>query len=378
MRIPVLSTCLLLIAAMPGPLPAAASEPVLEKGTLQRRAPAGSFAETVRVLARETRGPFWMVYGAPLIEGERMMCCYEGNVTKSTRGCNGCRLEEQGGFTINNGDRKGNGHLEGDDAFLVLARVAEGRVGKLRALSMDCALDAGPLPLYWIGHADAAASLAWLKEIALEKPDRRREASDEAVMAIALHRGQEPDRLLASFLEEGPSMELREQAAFWAGTTRGSAGSALLRRVLDQRGDAPYELRKKVIFALSQNEAPESLDALVRAARSDHDPDVRAEAIFWLAQKAGEKAAATLGEAIDDDPDVDVKKKAVFALSQLPADEGVPLLIGVVKRHRHPDVRREALFWLGQSGDPRALAFIEEILNTELTSAPRSSTKVRM
>ena len=29
---------------------------------------------------------------------------------------------------------------------------------------------------------------------------------------------------------------------------------------------------------------------------------------------------------------------------------------------RDPEVRRRAMFWLGQSGDPRALAFFEELL----------------
>ena len=57
-----------------------------------------------------------------------------------------------------------------------------------------------------------------------------------------------------------------------------------------------------------------------------------------------------------------MKKKAVFALSQLPADEGVPKLIQVARSNRNPEVRKQAIFWLGQSRDPRALAFFEEVL----------------
>jgi len=57
-----------------------------------------------------------------------------------------------------------------------------------------------------------------------------------------------------------------------------------------------------------------------------------------------------------------VKKKAVFALSQLPRDEGVPLLIQVARSNRNPVVRKQAIFWLGQSNDPRALNFFEEVL----------------
>ena len=52
----------------------------------------------------------------------------------------------------------------------------------------------------------------------------------------------------------------------------------------------------------------------------------------------------------------------MFALSQLPKEEGVPMLIQVAKTNRNPEVRKQAMFWLGQSDDPRALAFFQEVL----------------
>ena len=61
-------------------------------------------------------------------------------------------------------------------------------------------------------------------------------------------------------------------------------------------------------------------------------------------------------------PTSEVKKKAVFALSEMPDGQGVPLLIGLARTHKNPAVRQEAVFWLGQSEDPRALAFLEDVL----------------
>ena len=52
----------------------------------------------------------------------------------------------------------------------------------------------------------------------------------------------------------------------------------------------------------------------------------------------------------------------MFALSQMPKDEGVPRLIEVARSHRNAEVRKQAVFWLGQSNDPRALTFFEEVL----------------
>jgi len=49
-------------------------------------------------------------------------------------------------------------------------------------------------------------------------------------------------------------------------------------------------------------------------------------------------------------------------LSQMPQDQGVPLLIQTAENNRNPVVRKEAIFWLGQSGDSRALDFIESVL----------------
>jgi hypothetical protein len=105
-----------------------------------------------------------------------------------------------------------------------------------------------------------------------------------------------------------------------------------------------------------------SATALIRLAREVANADLRGDALFWLSQRAGARAAAAITDAIENDPETQVKKKAVFALSQLPPDEGVPKLIAIAKSHQNPAVRKQAMFWLGQSRDPRALAFFEEIL----------------
>ncbi len=126
--------------------------------------------------------------------------------------------------------------------------------------------------------------------------------------------------------------------------------------------DGSDHVTNGAIFAISQHDTPGALDSLIRMARRDASPHVRGQALFWLAQRAGERAAATIQDAILNDPETAVKKRAVFALSQLPRDEGIPKLIEVARTQRNPEVRKQAFFWLGQSKDPRALAFIEEIL----------------
>jgi HEAT repeat protein len=119
---------------------------------------------------------------------------------------------------------------------------------------------------------------------------------------------------------------------------------------------------KGAVSALAQHGVPEAVTPLIRLARQAPEPAVRGEALFWLAQRAGDRAAGAISDAIEHDPETQVKKRAVFALSQLPSAEGIPKLIAVARTHANPAVRKQAIFWLGQSKDPRALAFFEEVL----------------
>lgn len=116
------------------------------------------------------------------------------------------------------------------------------------------------------------------------------------------------------------------------------------------------------IAVLAETAGPSAVPALIRLARRNASSRVREQAIFWLSQMAGEKAVGAIRDAVANDPDTRVKERAVFALSQLPHGQGVPLLIQLVKTNPNPAVRKRAMFWLGQSRDPRALAFIEQIL----------------
>jgi len=90
---------------------------------------------------------------------------------------------------------------------------------------------------------------------------------------------------------------------------------------------------------------------------------VRKSAVFWVGQAAANAATAGLVEVVGDAAvNQDVREAAVFALSQRPHDEGVPALLATARTDKDAKIRRSAIFWLGQSEDPRALAYFEEVL----------------
>jgi len=308
----------------------------------------------------------WVGYRAPMVAGSRQMCCYD-TIADSTFSAGRCRLESGSGVSMNTGDfRDRSGTriaLEPSTEFLVLARLEGGAVVRLRTFTPDCDIDAGGMPIVWLTDVKPDDSVAWLTTLVASSPDageRRDRVGKTAMTAIALHPSPAADRALESFVAPARPEWLRSDTAFWLGSTRGEAGARLLTRMLAQ--DPSDKVREKVTFGLSVSPVPSALTTLVATARDDRSAKVRSQALFWLAQKAGKEALATIAGAIDNDPDTEVKKKAVFALSQLPKDEGVPKLMEVARTNRNPAVRKQAMFWLGQSNDPRAVKFFEDIL----------------
>ena len=189
--------------------------------------------------------------------------------------------------------------LEPAAEITVLARMEAGTITRLRTATPDCEIDAGGVPVVWLDGVKADDSVAWLTSLVNTIP-----AS-----------GERFDRIV-----------------------------------------------KPAVAALGMHDGAAATRSLVGIARDHAVSKMRSDALFWLGQRAGTQSVAAITEAIDRDPDTEVKRRAVFALSQLPKDDGVPKLIDVARNNKNAVVRRQAMFWLGQSNDPRALKFFEEVL----------------
>ncbi len=322
----------------------AQAPPSLSHAQMETRAHQGNLQAELR-----SGPPAWFGYSVKTVRRNESCCWTDGN--------RGCFLENdaRGNGAVVHGNRPVQ--LEGSSEAAVLFRVADDHIEKVQMYSMECPLDAGGLRFVWLTGVSEHASLSNLSELVQNAGDH---VVDGAVFAIAQHEGLEADGVLKQFVEPSEPERLREKTTFWLGASRELAGVETLREVLKR--DPSQSVRDKAVFALSVTKRPEGMATLVNVAKSDPSPHVRSQALFWLGQKAGKQALGAISDAIQNDPDTEVKKKAVFALSQLPKDEGVPKLIEVARTQRNPEVRKQAFFWLGQSGDPHALAFFEEVL----------------
>ncbi len=330
----------------------------------ETRSAAQGIEREVRAIASRA-GVSWIGYRVPMVAGPRQMCCFDTISDAGNACCGMCRLESGSGISMSTGDSTLRGSritLEPATEFRVLARVEAGAVNRIRTFTPDCDVDAGGMTLAWLNDVTPDDSVAWLSSLvtAPDTTDQRERVAKTAMHAIALHNVPSADRALESFVAPSRPEWLRSDTSFWLGNSRGEAGARLLARMIAQ--DPSDKVREKVTFGLSQSKVPAALTTLIATARDDRSTRVRGQALFWLAQRAGKEALATITGAIDNDPDTEVKKKAVFALSQLPKEEGVPRLIEVARSNRNPEVRKQAIFWLGQSHDPRAVKFFEDVL----------------
>jgi hypothetical protein len=267
---------------------------------VEERSAATGLRPAIDAILREGGGARWVGYTVPS-NHEGSACCWESSDAGGC--CRGCRLEGSKGDRAFVSGSNARVELEGPRDVQIVLRVEGGRIGRVQAFSRDCALDVGRLPFVWLEGVRPAESVD----------------------------------LLAALL----------------GTDRGSEPEA---------PDPERSVSDGALHALSMHAEPRAVDALLKAARLPSPTRLRRQALFWLAQTASNRAGAGIQAALENDPDVAVKKQAVFALSQLPSHEGVPQLIRVARTNRLREVRKQAMFWLGQSEDPRALAFFEEVL----------------
>ena len=119
------------------------AQPHLSNARMETRAVTGSLDSTFRAIlnAAVGAGPdvMWIGYAAPMIAGDRSLCCWNANNGIT---CEGCMLEP--GMANFPATSNGTVHLEGATEFYVFFRVETKQVEKFRTFSVDCTWTRGP------------------------------------------------------------------------------------------------------------------------------------------------------------------------------------------------------------------------------------------
>ncbi len=245
--------------------------------------------------------------------------------------------------------------------LLLLFDPAKGAgVQDVNPLDLDQTYEFADTPVYWLGRAENPESSAFLeKSFDAVKDDAH--ILDNLIFAISSHEGPQARAFLKKTAVGSRPGKIREKAIFWLGNAGDAQSLADLKEIYAKEQDGT--VKKQIIFAIQLSKQKDATEELIRIAKQDSSQDVRKQAVFWLGQKASAECVKALKDIVDSpDSESGLKDQAVFAISQLPKDKSVPMLIDLAKANKNPSVRKKAIFWLGQSGDPAALKFFEDVL----------------
>jgi hypothetical protein len=294
----------------------------------------------------------WTSWQVAAVEGALDWCCWSrGDFPGSSR--TSCRLDDDHG---NFGTRD---HAM-TDAVKVYARVAAGKVERVRVLSATCQVESATL-VHELGNVDTDDSARWLIALSKDSAAKSHDLGEHVLAALATHRGDVAHNALVAMARDDGRAETRKKATFWLAMMRGVAGAEVATSVMFNDKDA--DVRKHGAFAITQSKSPSITADLTRLGNTDKDGDVRAQAWFWLAHTGAESSEEAIVAALKKDSDDHVREQAIFALSQLPGERATRALIKVAEdRSLSHEQRKRAVFWLAQSESESAQKYLEKVL----------------
>jgi hypothetical protein len=176
--------CSVLVAAW-WMIAAVASAPApIANAKIDTRSPTQGLEREVRAVAA-TGTPTWIGYRLPAAAGSRRICS------------SGARIL-----------------LEAPKDFFVLARVEAGRVVRIRAITPECEVDAGGMPVVWLTGVTASESVEWLAGLvnaADETRNSMQQIARPAMTAVGLHADAGAPKLL-EIARTTRNQEVRRQA----------------------------------------------------------------------------------------------------------------------------------------------------------------------
>jgi hypothetical protein len=321
-----------------------------------------SFALPTHAFAAELSLPRdgWASWQVPAVDDAPDWCCFNHwNDRNAMR--QPCKLDSKH-------DSYGGRDGETTDSIRVYARFAGGKIDRLRALSATCPVQTDT-EIQDLGAVLVDDSARWLtglvkgSELDAERRDR---VADDALAALAIHRGDIAHDSLVDIARQDTREENRKHAVFWLAHLRGRGGAEIATSIMF--GDPDADIREHAAFAVSQSVSPNAARDLIRLATTDSEAKVRSHAWFSLAQTESLATEDAIDAALRKETDSGVREQAIFALSQLPDERATRALIKVAEdKSLAREERKRAVFWLSQSESSIAQTYLEEVL----AKAPR-------
>jgi len=214
--------------------------------------------------------------------------------------------------------------------------------------------------VFWLSQVPGDRTITLLDEIL--KSNSNLEIKEKALFALSQKREERAQAMLRDVAaRESENSDLREKAIFWLGQQRSTGNTEFLRGLYGRLTNA--DLKEKILFSLSQQRGAGNDRWLMDIAVNAREPqELRKKALFWAGQTGVPSSEfASLYDRIGDQ---ELKDQIIFVFSQRGRDAAaMDKLFAIARADQDPELRKKAIFWLGQSRDPRAQKFLEDLIN---------------
>ena len=346
-------------------------QPVIQNGRVEVRQTTAIDRELSGLNSGE---PVWAAWRVPIVAGRRGGCCVYNDDAIAPNGIRGCFVDGPaitGASGLPQVDPARGAlpalqalPIEAGSGLVLLLRLVNGRVERMRTVGDDCPLDAGGRTVYWLQGVTPAESLRFLDGLvrqtgaaALAEEPRLRDA---ALSAAAMHADAGADVILDRVATADADNGQRRLARTLLRSARGAHGFIMLRRLLE--AERFPDIRRQLVGALGQTREAGAADVFLALARNDTDPRIRAEAVYWLPQRAGAQGTRDALAIVNDDAADIVMQRGVQGLARASTGDPTTTLLELARTSQKPMVKKEAVAALGRSRDPRALQFLEGLL----------------
>ena len=213
--------------------------------------------------------------------------------------------------------------------------------------------------VFWLSQVGTERSVAALDSIVRTSTDPH--LQEKAVFALSQEGSPAAINALRAYAERSDvSDDAREKAIFWLGQS-GTPDNAVFLQSLYGRLQNE-EIKKKVLFSISQMDTKEGGRWLIGIARSEKEaPELRKQALFW-AQQCDVPTSEFAG-LYSASQDLAMREQVIFVLSQRGDKAAADKLVEIAKADPDRELRKKALFWLGQMDDPRVTEVLQQILD---------------
>jgi len=214
--------------------------------------------------------------------------------------------------------------------------------------------------VFWLSQVPGERPITLLDEIL--KSNANTDLKEKALFALSQKGEGRAQAILRDIAgRESENVDLRDKAIFWLGQRRAQENTEFLRGLYTRIGNE--DLKEKILFSLSQQKGAGNERWLMDIAVNPRETlELRKKALFWAGQMG--VASSEFANLYDRMNDAEMKDQIIFVFSQRGRDAAaMDKLFAIARTDRDPEMRKKAIFWLGQSRDPRAQKFLEDLIN---------------